>query len=166
MIRFFILLIGSFIGIITSLFIPYGAFALFFKEDFQITNFGLKNNNPFIQVQGQAGRSFATDCGDECYYSYVFVTDQGTLADSIAGDDNKPYYGVDHFVNTSFKVGDCVEHKIATGTYKFSGNTALYIPKNLKFNSISKVYALHITADDPDSKCKSGEHIYKIFSSK
>jgi hypothetical protein len=163
-----ILLIILSLGLLAGInLITSDALAIFHKEDFQITNFGLKDGNPYIQVQGQAGRSFSTDCGDECYYSYVFVTDQGTLASSVANDDDtKPYYSVDHFGNKSFKIGDCIIHKTATGNYKFSGNTAEYIPKNLIFNTVLNVYAIEITLDDPDDRCSTGEHVYKIFSSK
>ena len=35
------------------------------EEDYIITNFGIKNGNPFITVQGTAGESYDPSVGDE-----------------------------------------------------------------------------------------------------
>lgn len=152
--------------LVASPFLTYDALAIFNKVDFQITNFGLKDGNPYIQVQGKAGGSYSTSCGDECYYAYVYVTDKGTFASTVANDDGKPYYGTDHFENRTFKIGDCIVEKTSSGKPQFSGNTAEYIPKNLKFNTVSKAYTIEVSLDDPDDSCKSGEHVDKVFSSK
>lgn len=122
-----------------------------------------------MELQGQPGRSFSVGGGDESYYAYTFVTDKGIFADSVAlnEDGNKPYYSVDHFDIKKFQIGECVNHKTAaTGEPKFRGNLAMYIPKEIVITNVSKAYALQIIADDPDDDCDSGEHIYKICSSK
>jgi hypothetical protein len=120
-----------------------------------------------MELQGQPGRSFSISGGDESYYAYTFVTNNGTFAASVALDEDgdKPYYSVDHFNIKKFQIGECVDHKTATGEPKFSGNKAEYIPKHISITNVSKAYTLQITADDPDDECETGEHIYKIFSS-
>jgi hypothetical protein len=156
------------LGLFSALCIP-NAFAIFHREDFIITDIGLNNGVPFMELQGQPGRSFSVGGGDESYYAYTFVTDKGIFATSVAlnEDGNKPYYSVDHFDIKKFQIGECVNHKTATGGEpKFTGNLAMYIPKEIVITNVSKAYALQIIADDPDDDCDSGEHIYKIFSSK
>lgn len=151
----------------SALSIP-NAYAVFNREDFLITNIGLKNGVPFMELQGQPGRSFSVDGGDENYYAYTFVTDKGIFAATVALDEDgdKPYYGVDRFDIKKFQIGECVNHMTATGESKFSGKLTEYIPKEVVFTNVSKAYALQIIADDPDDNCETGEHIYKIFSSK
>ena len=81
----------------------------FDKKDYMITNFGLKSGNPFITVQGKAGGSYDTSCGDECWDGYVFATDKGTFQISVAeGGGSKPYYGADQIKVNSIKVGECL----------------------------------------------------------
>ncbi|MDQ3084430.1 MAG: hypothetical protein M3Q77_06405 [Thermoproteota archaeon] len=144
------------------------AYAVFHREDFLITNMGLNNGVPFMELQGQPGRSFSVDGGDENYYAYTFVTDKGIFAATVSLDEDgdKPYYGVDRFDIKKFQIGECVNHKTATGEPKFTGKLAEYIPKEIIFTNVSEAYALQIIADDPDDDCETGEHIYKIFSSK
>ncbi len=144
------------------------AYGVFHREDFIITDKGLKNGNPFMTVQGEAGRSFSVGGGDEMFYAYTFVTDKGVFASTVAlgEDDNTPYYGVDRFEVNKFEIGACLGEGTATGEPKFSGKTAEYIPKELVFGNVSKAYTLQVTSDDPDDDCETGQHIYKIFSSK
>jgi hypothetical protein len=144
------------------------AYSLFNREDFLITNIGQKNGVPFMELQGQPGRSFSVSGGDETYYAYTFVTDKGIFAATVALDEagNKPYYGVDRFDIKNFQIGECVNHKTATGEPKFTGKIAEYIPKEVVISNVSKAYALQIISDDPDDDCETGEHIYKIFSTK
>jgi hypothetical protein len=154
-----------------SLFMVYyfpQAYSMFHREDFIITDMGLKNGNPFMTVQGEAGRSVSVDMGDESFYSYTFVTDKGIFASSVAlgEDENSPYYSVDGFEVDKFEIGACLEDRTATGEPKFSGKTVEFIPRGLVFENVSKAYAIQVISDDPDDDCESGNHIYKIFSSK
>jgi hypothetical protein len=143
------------------------AFAVFNAADFQITNFGLKNGHPFIEVQGQAGRSFSVSGGDESYYAYTFVTDKGTFSSTVTADTNtKPYYGTNHIEVGAFKPGACITEKISSGSPLFSGKFAEYVPKALTFAKVSHAYTYQVSMDDPDDKCPSGQHIVKVFSSK
>ncbi|MBA3749721.1 MAG: hypothetical protein H0X03_02260 [Nitrosopumilus sp.] len=143
-------------------------YAVFYPEDFQITNFGLKNGHPFVEVQGQAGLSFSVGGGDETYYAYTFVTDKGIFSStvSLGSSDTKPYYSTAHIEVSAFKEGTCINEKISSGSPLFSGKLAEYIPKTVVFNEVSKAYTYKVTADDPDNECPSGQHIEKIFSSK
>jgi hypothetical protein len=56
------------IELFSTMCIP-NAFAVFHREDFMITDFGLINGVPFMELQGQPGRSFSVDGGDESYYA-------------------------------------------------------------------------------------------------
>ena len=155
------------LGLLSAICVP-NASAVFHREDFLITDIGLNNGVPFMELQGQPGRSFSVGGGDESYYAYTFVTNNGIFAASVALDEegNKPYYSVDHFDIKKFQIGECVNHKTATGEPKFSGKMAEYVPKETIITNVSKAYTLQIIADDPDEDCETGEHIYKIFSSK
>jgi hypothetical protein len=54
------------------------------EKDYYINNFGIKNGNPFISVQGTAGGSFDPSMGDEGYEAYVFDTDKGLFQITVA----------------------------------------------------------------------------------
>lgn len=144
------------------------AYGLFHREDFMITDMGLKNGIPYMTVQGEAGRSFSVDKGDESFYAYTFVTDKGVFASTVAVDENgnSPYYGVDGFKVDKFEVMACLEDGPATGEPKFSGKTVEYVPKKVAIENVSKAYTIQVTSDDPDDDCQSGKHILKLFSSK
>ena len=159
--------ITIFISISLVFYFPQ-AYGIFHREDFIITDMGLRNGNPFMTVQGEAGRSVSVDMGDESFYAYTFVTDKGVFAASVAlgEDENSPYYSVDGFVVDKFEVGACLEDGTASGEPLFSGKTVEYIPKDIVIEEVSKAYAMQVTSDDPDDECQSGQHIYKIFSSK
>jgi hypothetical protein len=75
------------------------AYGVFHLDDYLITDMGLKNGNPFMTVQGEAGRSVSIHMGDKSFYSYTFVTDKGIFAASVAlsENENSPYYSVDGF---------------------------------------------------------------------
>ena len=62
------------LSILLVIYVPQ-AYGVFHREDFIITDMGLKNGIPYITVQGEAGRSFSVDMGDESFYAYTFVTD-------------------------------------------------------------------------------------------
>ena len=143
------------------------AYGVFHREDFIITDMGLKNGNPFMTVMGEAGRSVSVDMGDESYYAYTFVTDKGVVASTVAlgEDESKPYYSADGFEVETFEIGACLEDSDLTGKPKFGGKTVEFIPQGFTIQNVSKVYALQVTSDDPDDDCQSGNHIYKIFSS-
>ncbi|HSA75432.1 MAG TPA: hypothetical protein VLE21_04520 [Candidatus Nitrosocosmicus sp.] len=65
-----------------------------------------------------------------------------------------------------FEIGACLDDGTATGEPSFSGNTVEYISKDLGIENVSNAYTIQVTLDDPDDDCDSGQHLYKIFSSK
>lgn len=109
-----------------------------------ITNMGLKNGIPFITVQGEAGRSFSVDMGDESVYAYTFITDKGVFASTVAVSENgiTPDYDVDGFKVDKFEAMACLEDGTASGESKFSGKTVEYVPKKVAIENVSKVYAI------------------------
>jgi hypothetical protein len=137
------------------------------EKDYYINNFGIKNGNPFISVQGTAGGSFDPSMGDEGYEAYVFDTDKGlfqiTVAQSSSAEE-KPYYSVDHIISNQINTGACLLTEKTSGTPVFSGNNVELTNSNITFTKINKVYTLLVTTDDPDSECSTGEHINKVFS--
>ena len=138
------------------------SFAKFIREDFEITNFGLKDGNPYIQVQGQAGKSFPEECDDECYYAYLFETDKGMYAILVGSnleDPPKAAYGVEDFKAKSIKEGEEYDIFDVSADHKFSGNTAEFLPKDLKINNVKHVYTMYLDNGDPTT-------IGKIWSSK
>ena len=104
------------LGLLFAICVP-NAFAVFHREDFLITNIGVSNGVPFMELQGQPGRSFSVSGGDESYYAYTFVTNNGIFAASVALDEdgNKPYYSADHFDIKKFQIGECVNHRTLPG---------------------------------------------------
>ena len=137
------------------------------KKDYYINNFGIKNGNPFISVQGTAGGSFDPSMGDEGYEAYVFDTDKGLFQITVAqgsSADEKPYYSVNHIISNQINTGACLLTEKTSGTPVFSGNNVELTNSNITFTKINKVYTLLVTTDDPDNECSTGEHINKIFS--
>lgn len=55
------------------------------EKDYIITNFGIKNGNPYITVEGFAGGSYDPSMGDEGYQAYVFDTYKGIFQVTVAG---------------------------------------------------------------------------------
>ena len=79
------------------------------EKDYIITNFGIKNGNPFITVEGTAGGSYDASLGDEGYQAYVFDTDKGTFEITVAeGSSNKPHYSTDQILAKVIKLNECL----------------------------------------------------------
>lgn len=155
--------------IVTSLIFNSNVYATFFKEDFQIVKFGLSDGNAFIQVQGQAGRSFPTlsECGDECHYAYTLVTDKGIFSIKVANNGfDKPSYVPSHIKIQKFIEGVCITEKISSDKTKFNGSLAEYIPTNVTFKQVYSAHTYKVSEDDPTTNCPSGNHIVNLFSSK
>jgi hypothetical protein len=82
------------------------------EKDYIITNFGIKNGNPIITVQGTAGGSYDPSLGDEGYQAYVFDTDKGTFEITVAeGSSNKPHYSTDQILAKVTKLNECLIKK-------------------------------------------------------
>lgn len=79
------------------------------EKDYIMTNFGIKNGNPFITVQGTAGGSYDPSSGDEGYQAYVFDTDKGIFEITVAeGSSNKPHYSTDQILVKVIKLNECL----------------------------------------------------------
>lgn len=139
------------------------------KEDIRITNFGLnEKGNPFIELQGQVGK-FVPD-GDEDFYAYVFYTDKGIFAVTVAEgeDEDKPFYSSAQWNNIKHigDRGDCILSDKGSGHYKFSGHIVEFENPNISFSQVDKVEIVHVVSDDPDDECETGEIIAEVLSQK
>jgi hypothetical protein len=142
------------------------AYAALHEKDYMITNFGIKNGNPFITVQGTAGGSYDFSVGDEGYQAYVFDTDKGTFEITVAeSSSNKPHYSTDQILAKVIKLNEClIKNRETHGKPLFENNTVSYIDPNLNVTKVNKVYTAQVISDDPDEKCETGQHIRKIYS--
>lgn len=143
------------------------AYAITFHEkDYIVTNFGVKNGNPFITVQGTAGGSYDPSMGDEGYQAYVFDTDKGIFEITVAeGSSNKPHYSTDQILAKLIKLNEClIKNRETQGKPLFENNTVSYVDPNLNVGKVNKVYTVQVILDDPDEKCESGQHIRRIYS--
>jgi hypothetical protein len=142
-----------------------GVYAIKLNEkDYIITDFGIASGNPFITVQGTAGGSYDPSMGDEGYEAYVFDTDKGFFQVTVAeGESEKPYYSADHLLVKGIKLNECLLSESTHGKPHFDNNTVQYIDNNQNFTRVNKAFAIQVSVDDPDGKCKTGEHIQKIF---
>ncbi len=134
------------------------------EKDYTITGFGMKDGNPFITVLGTAGGSYDPSMGDEGYEAYVFGTDKGIFQITVSvGSSNKPYYSVGHILTKEIKLNECLLTEGTHGKPQFDNNTIEYIDHNQNFTKVNKAYTIQVTSDDPDDRCKTGEHVNKIF---
>jgi len=82
--------IALIIGVIAVLIVgPSSALAQnnFNEADFKIKDFGIKDGNPWLTVEGKAGASTPENASQ--IYAYAFVTDNGTYAvTSHGGEDS------------------------------------------------------------------------------
>jgi hypothetical protein len=136
------------------------------EKDYIITNFGMKNGNPFITVQGTAGGSYDPSVGDEGYQAYVFDTDKGIFEITVTeSSSNKPHYSTDQIFAKVIKLNEClIKAKGTHGKPLFENNTVRYVDPNLNFTKVNKVYTIQVILDDPDEKCETGQYIRKIYS--
>ena len=133
------------------------------EKDYIITDFGIASGNPFITVEGTAGGSYDPSMGDEGYEAYVFDTDKGFFQVTVAEGESKSYYSTDHLLVKEIKLNECLLSESTHGKPHFDNNTVQYIDNNQNFTKVNKAFAIQVSVDDPDGKCKSGEHIQKIF---
>src|SRR4029078_3992 len=136
------------------------------EKDYIITNFGIKNGNPFITVQGTAGGSYDPSLGDEGYQAYVFDTDKGTFEITVAeSGSNKPHYSTDQILDKVIKLNEClIKNRETHGKPLFENNKVSYVDPNLNITKVNQVYTVQVISDDPDEKCETGQHIRKIYS--
>jgi hypothetical protein len=137
------------------------------QNDYVIKDFGIKNGNLFITVEGTAGGSYDPSMGDEGYSAYLFDTDRGifqvTVGEGIY-NNGTPYYLTDEVVVNEIKLNECLFTKEAPGTPNLYNNTVEYVDKSTNFSRVDSVYAIQVRIDDPEGSCETGEHVNRIFS--
>lgn len=136
------------------------------EKDYIITNFGIKNGNPYITVEGAAGGSYDPSMGDEGYQAYVFDTDKGIFQVTVAeGSSSKPYYSTDQILVKDMKLNECLLTKETQGKPLFDNNMVEFVDHKLDITKVNRAFAIQVTSDDPDEKCETGEHVRKIYPS-
>lgn len=109
------------------------------RQDFTIKNFGLnEKGNPFIEVEGQAGKSLPD--GDEDFYVYVFYTDKGIFAVTVAeGEEDKPFYSSAQWdqIKHIGSRGDCILSDKNNGDSKLSGHIVEFENPKISFSQVN-----------------------------
>lgn len=135
------------------------------ENDYIIKNFGINDTNPFITVEGIAGRSYDVSMGDEGYNAYVFDTDKGIYQVTVSyTSSGNPGYSSSRILSNISSVGDCLITETTNGTAHFNTQTLEYQDSEIEFTEVKRVLAILVSLDDPDEECISGEHIRKIIS--
>jgi hypothetical protein len=113
----------------------------FNEKDYYINNFGIKNGNPFMTVQGTAGGSYDPSMGDEGYEAYVFDTDKGIFQISVGqgtANEGTPFYSTYHTTSNSTGEGQCFQKEATDAKANFDNHTATYIDHNLNIKKSIK----------------------------
>jgi hypothetical protein len=123
---------------------------------FKITNFGIKNHNPFVVVQGKAGGTRCDESGDN-EFGYVFDTDKG-LFGAFSAFPNQPYIS-SHFTQKNVNGQTCLDKSQTTGHVAISRHKLTIIGINIK--NVKKVWTELSFTDTSNGNC-----INRIYSSK
>jgi hypothetical protein len=136
------------------------------ENDYIIKNFGINHTNPFITVEGIAGRSYDVSMGDEGYNAYVFDTDKGIyqIAVSYSSNNNIPSYSSSRILSNVTNVGDCLITEKTNAIPRFDSKVVEYVDSDIQFTKVKRALAILVSLDDPDEECVSGEHVRKIIS--
>jgi len=137
------------------------------KNDYLINNFGIKDGNPWMTVQGTAGGSYDPSMGDEGYDAYVFQTNKGIFQITVAqstSTNGTPLYSTERIISNQTGEGDCLQTEDTNAEANFDNHTATYFEQNLKVTKIKKVSTIQVSLDDPSTECPSGVHVNKIYS--
>jgi hypothetical protein len=136
------------------------------KEDYTITDFGFLNRKvPFITVQGKAGGSYDASLGDEGYLAYVIKTNKGNFMITVAqGSGSSPSYSAEHLLTNELKLDGCLVTEESQIEPRIWGNVIAFLGQDFGLTSISDVYTIEVTTDDPDQTCKTGDHLSQIIS--
>jgi hypothetical protein len=144
-----------------------GVYAITFNEpDYIVTKSGMRNGNPFITVEGNAGASYDPSVGDEGYQAYIFDTDKGIFEITVAeSSSDKPHYSTNQILAKEVKLDECLlKNREVQGKPAFENNTVMYVDPGLNITKLNKVYTVQVISDDPDETCETGQHIRKIYS--
>jgi hypothetical protein len=136
------------------------------KKDYAITDFGFLNSNvPFITVQGIAGGSYDATLGDEGYQAYVIKTNKGNFMITVAeGPGSSPSYSAERLLTNELKLNECLVTEQTQLEPRVWGRVIAFLGQDHGITSISDVYTIEVTSDDPDKSCITGDHVSRIFS--
>lgn len=136
------------------------------EEDYTITDFGFLNRKvPFITVQGKAGGSYDASLGDEGYLAYVIKTNKGNFMITVAqGSGSSPSYSAERLLTNELELNGCLVTEESQIEPRVWGHVIAFLGQDFSFTSISDVYTIEVTTDDPDETCKTGDHLSQIIS--
>lgn len=136
------------------------------KKDYTISDFGFLNGKiPFITVQGMAGGSYDASLGDEGYLAYVIKTNKGNFMITVAqGPGSTPSYSAERLLTNELELKGCLVTEESQIEPRIWGHVIAFLGQDLGLTSISEVYAIEVTTDDPDETCKTGDHLSRIIS--
>lgn len=136
------------------------------KKDYTITDFGFLNSDvPFITVQGIAGGSYDASLGDEGYQAYVIKTNKGNFMITVAqGPGSSPSLSAERLLTNELRLDECLVTEETEVQPRVWGRVIAFLGQDQGLTSISEVYTIEVTTDDPDDTCKTGDHLSKIIS--
>jgi len=136
------------------------------EKDYTVTDFGfLSGNIPIIIVQGIAGGSYDASLGDEGYQAYVIKTNKGNFMITVAeGPGSRPSFSAERLLTNELELNGCLLTAETQVEPRVWGRVIAFLGEDLDPTSISEVYAIEVTTDDPDDTCKTGDHLSKIIS--
>jgi hypothetical protein len=155
---------------LTILALPMNSTSLLAQEldekDYTITDFGFLNSKvPFIIVQGIAGGSYDASLGDEGYQAYVIKTNKGNFMITVAqGPGSSPSLSAERLLTNELVLNGCLVTEQTDVEPRVWGRVIAFLGQDQGLTSISEVYAIGVTTDDPDDNCKTGDHLSKIIS--
>jgi hypothetical protein len=133
----------------------------FNKQDFKIKSFGIRDNNPFLKVEGTAGGTKPSS--HNTIYGYVFKTDKGIFAVvSHFNKDSKEQSGPKDLDYHAHKVtldkNNCVSSINDKGVAHLSGDTVKVLDTDA--NKVKSVLTAKLTVENNHHIC-----VDKVFDS-
>lgn len=131
----------------------------FNEADFKIKDFGVKDGNPWLSVEGTAGGSIPEN--HSLIYSYAFVTDNGTFAATSHGGEDSAEVENDtqwHTHQVTLDEKNCVASINDNGKNELSKDKITITETNA--TKVDKVMTAELTKNTDGSIC-----VTKVFDS-
>jgi hypothetical protein len=80
------------------------------------------------------------------------------------GPDSSPSYSAGRLLTNELELNGCLVTEESQVEPRVWGRVIAFLGQDPGLISISEVYAIEVTTDDPDNDCKSGDHLSKIIS--
>jgi len=119
------------------------------EADFKIKDFGIKDGNPWLTVEGKAGGS--TPQNASLIYAYAFVTDNGTYAVTSHGVEDSPEVENDTQWHTH---GVTLDEKNCVAKINDDGNAEvndMVKVTNITATKVDKVMTAELTINNKDA---------------